>query len=137
MEYAVGQQVAPGLVVIHENTLKLLQDQAAAKNDLRQELREQDLQVRELRRALEIALPGMVHTFSGHTYGDGNPTEYVEGCSKCRAMKALTTKVRWKVEVGVFCLEHSKVMADGVCPKCCICPKMRPEDHLHGCPVRE
>ena len=37
-EFVVGQQVAPGLVVAHENTIKLLQEQADAKNDLRQEL---------------------------------------------------------------------------------------------------
>jgi hypothetical protein len=37
-EFYVGQQVAPGLVVAHENTIKLLQEQADAKNDLRQEL---------------------------------------------------------------------------------------------------
>ena len=49
-EYAVGQQVAPGLVVAHENTIKLLQEQADAKNDLREELHKKDLQVEELKK---------------------------------------------------------------------------------------
>lgn len=42
-----------------------------------------------------------------------------------------------KEEVGVFCLDHRKVMANGICPKCCTCPKLKPEDHLPGCPVRD
>lgn len=49
MDYWVGQQVAPGLVVVHEDTLKLLREQADAKNDLRKALHDADLQVRELK----------------------------------------------------------------------------------------
>lgn len=48
MEYVVGQQVAPGLVVVHEDTLKLLREQADAKNDLRAELSKSDLELRDM-----------------------------------------------------------------------------------------
>lgn len=34
-EFAVGQQLAPDLVVAHEDTLRMLREQADAKNDLR------------------------------------------------------------------------------------------------------
>jgi len=46
-EFVVGQQVAPGLVVVHENTIKLLQEQADAKNDLRAELQKKDEAAKE------------------------------------------------------------------------------------------
>lgn len=47
------------------------------------------LQLGQAKLALEIALPKMVHTFSGHVYADGKPVEFVDGCGKCRAMKVL------------------------------------------------
>jgi len=52
----------------------------------------------ELRTALEIALPEMVHTFSGHVYEDGKLVEFVDGCGKCRALKALSNPMNRKNE---------------------------------------
>lgn len=52
-------------------------------------IKELELQLSEARLALEIAHQGMVHTFSGHTYKDGKPVEFVDGCCKCRVEKCL------------------------------------------------
>ena len=72
-QYVVGQQVAPGLVVAHENTLKLLQEQADAKNDLRAELHKQDEAVKERDKVLVEAdshLSAIVHRYSNRLPDD-------------------------------------------------------------------
>lgn len=77
------------------------------------EMDEIKLQLGEAKFALEIALPGMVHTFSGHVYEDGKPVQFVDGCAKCRAMKVLGETEKRKCEKG-----HA-MLNDG-CP-CRIC----------------
>lgn len=72
---------------------RLNENRVAISDRLEKALEERDaalLQLGEAKLALEIALPGMVHTFSGHEYVDGKPVEFVDGCGKCRAMKVLS-----------------------------------------------
>jgi hypothetical protein len=57
--------------------------------------------LREAKLALEIALPGMVHTYSGHDYEDGKLVEFVDGCGKCRAMKVLSNLSKRSVSVPI------------------------------------
>lgn len=48
----------------------------------------------EMRTALEIALPSMAHTYSGHE----DPSVWVDGCGKCRVASLLTNPLKRKCE---------------------------------------
>ena len=72
-QYAVGQRVAPGLIVVHEDTLELLREQADAKNDLRAELKKQDEAVENRDKVLvevDSNLGAIVHRFASRLPDD-------------------------------------------------------------------
>lgn len=68
------------------------------------ELEQTKLENRDLRGALD----GMVRAF--------DPNQCSKDPAVVKAREVLTGQR--KPEVGVFCLEHRKVMTNGICPKC-------------------
>lgn len=45
-------------------------------------------------------------------------SKFFGACEAHRMTNCQTCAEKQKSEVGVFCLEHRKVMTDGICPKC-------------------
>lgn len=67
--------------------------------------------IAEMRDALEIAKPSMIHVVSGHVYGpDGKLVEFVDGCGRCRIENLLNDGVKRTCEcipgVHKSCPEH-------------------------------
>lgn len=71
--FVVGQLLGDNLVVVHQDTLKLLQEQADAKNDLRKELHKQDEAVKERDKVMvevDSHLSAIVHRYSNRLPDD-------------------------------------------------------------------
>jgi hypothetical protein len=73
----------------HEEAEQLAQMKRSESNLARCYL-DMKLQNSEMRIALEIALPSMAHTYSGHE----DPSVWVEGCGKCRVARLLTNPIK-------------------------------------------
>ena len=92
------------------------QEQQKKYSDLLQSHYSLCCKIEEQREALEIALPSMAHTFSGHD----DPSVWVDGCGKCRVARLLTNPSKRNDEPALKCEGCQQVKPD-VLPYCSDC----------------